>query len=737
MTEAELLDRLAAACGIGREYHDVWGRPHRTGPETQRALLRAMGVPAGCASELAGALAARQTRAWGRCLEPVQVVREPRDGVCIELNVPAERMESPHVAVLCPEGGGRHEQPFVPRALALRDSREVGGRRWVRCALPLAHTPAQGYHDLTVLHPDGTASDAMRLIVVPDRGWEPEAVCGGRRLWGAAIQLYALRSSRNWGVGDFADLERLAVALAERGAGILGVNPLHAGFPTNPAHASPYSPSSRLFLNTIYLDVEALPEYATCEAARRRVAEPRFRERLATLREAELVDYPAVAAVKREILELCHEQFRRVDLARGTPRGSEFRAWVAARGEPIEAYGRFEALAERLDDPAAGVRGWPLWPGGFRRPESSDVARFADEQRERVAFHQWLQWLAERQLDTVGRRCRELGSAIGIYRDLAVSVDRAGFDVWRRQAVFAAGASYGAPPDELALQGQDWGLPPWIPERLREAAYEPFVEVLRANMRHAGALRIDHVMGLMRAFWVPAGGTPADGAYVRYPFADLLGILALESRRNRCLVVGEDLGTVPDEVRAALGPAGVLSYRLLCFMKDERGEFLPPAAYPAGALVAVTTHDLPTLAGFWSGRDISLRAELGLLPAHRSAEAERAARETDRTRLLSALRREGLLPPGIALAPGEHPGMSPPIVQAIHRFLARSPAKLLTFQPEDVLEQLEQVNLPGTTGEHPNWRRKLGADLEGLVDDPRFVALLEALCAERGSGIVA
>lgn len=298
--------------------------------------------------------------------------------------------------------------------------------------------------------------------------------------------------------------------------------------------------------------------------------------------------------------------------------------------------------------------------------------------------------------------------------------------------MYALEAGIGAPPDDFNLNGQDWGLPPLVPERLRDAAYAPFIATLRHNMRHAGALRIDHVMGLMRLYWVPPGGTPADGTYVSYPLDDLLGILALESQRNRCLVIGEDLGTVPDQVRQALRPLGVLSYRLLYFAREADGAFLRPADYPAQALVAASTHDLPTLRGYWQGHDLDVRRTLDLFPSQEVREQQIVARARDRARLLMALEREGLLPPGLSVHPVAVPDMTPELAAAIHVLVARTPAKVMMIQPEDVLGQVEQANLPGTTDQHPNWRRKLPLNLEEWQSDPRVLALAAALGRELG-----
>jgi (1->4)-alpha-D-glucan 1-alpha-D-glucosylmutase len=458
-----------------------------------------------------------------------------------------------------------------------------------------------------------------------------------------------------------------------------------------------------------------------------------FQGRLARLREAALVDYAGVAAAKHEVAALLYAQFRARHLAPGSEsaRGAAFRDFQRSSGRALRLHALFEALQEHFHRRDPGVWGWPVWPQAYRDPSSAQVREFAQANRARVEFYQWLQWQADVQLERVGLRSLELSLGVGLYGDLAVSVDRGGAEAWAEQDLYALGASIGAPPDDFNLNGQDWGLPPWIPQRLRAAAYAPFIATLRANMRHTGALRIDHVMGLMRLFWIPAQTSAQHGAYVHYPLDDLLGVLALESHRNRCAVIGEDLGTVPDAVREALGRAGVLSCRLLYFERWQDGEFKSPSDYPAQALVAASTHDLPTLAGFWQGHDLELRERLKLYPTEEVHRQQVLTRDRDRARLLAALHREGLLPDGASLDPAAMGQFTAQLGRALHLYLARTPSKVLLVQLEDVLGALDQVNLPGTTEQYPNWRRRLATDLERWPLLPEFTELCSALERER------
>ncbi|HEY8555284.1 MAG TPA: malto-oligosyltrehalose synthase [Burkholderiales bacterium] len=723
--------RLAACCrlfDIEPGYEDVWGKSHVTPPETMRALLGAMGVDLGRGIEQAAA--EREAAPWRRRLPPVQVVRRGESAEVL-LRLPRADANRTVRCVYTLESGERRTVDVRPEALGLRGQIELEGRALGAYALPLPELPL-GYHRLEL---EGFP-ETLALVVAPEACYVPEALSGERRVWGATLQLYALRSPRNWGIGDFTDLRTAIERLAEQGAGIVGVNPLHALYPHNPAHASPYSPSSRLFFNVLYIDIEGIADFAQCAAAQQMVYAREFQRRLEQLRAEERVDYIGVAALKLPVLELLFQYFREHHLERNTARAQIFREYQAREGKRLYHQALYDALQEHFHREDKNVWGWPAWPAEFRRPDSPAVAQWAAEHRDRIDFYQYLQWQADRQLGMAGRRSYELGLGVGIYQDLAVSVDRGGADAWVWQDLYALGASIGAPPDEFSPNGQDWGLPPLIPARLREAAYAPFIATLRANMRHSGALRIDHVMAFRRLYWIPQGATPKEGAYVRYPFEDLLGIVALESQRNRCLVVGEDLGTVPDEVREALAPRRVLSYRVLYFERNGSGDFRPPSAYPEGAVAAVTTHDLPTLAGYWKGQDLLERERLKLIPSDEQREQLVLARAQDRVRLLMALEREQLLPEGVTVDPASCPDMTPELARAVHVYLARSPAKIVALQLEDVLGELCQQNLPGTVDQYPNWRRKLTLELEQIWKDPRAQRLFAAMRETRGLGLV-
>ncbi len=711
----EALARLADDCGIQLAYDDIWGRVQHAPERTLRALLDAFGVDA---ADPAAALVARGRALWQRIVEPVILAAPARPAFELRVNVRERDERAPIAWRLRHEDGTHREGAFTPADWPLVERASVDGDAYVARAVRIDGVPPVGYHRLEVRDARGGATAA--LWVAPERCWLPPALEEGRRIWGPAVQLYALRSQRNWGIGDFTDLANLVELAARYGADLVGLNPLHALFAHDPRHCSPYSPSSRRFLNALYIDVEAVPEYAASEAARARVTAADFQAWLARLRAADFVDYEGVRSAKFEILELLAREVR-------GDRAAAFARFKRERGEDLRRHALFEALQEHLyvRDPACW--GWPAWPPPYRDPASPEVAAFAAANAERIDFYAYLQWLADEQLAATAQRARALGMAVGLYADLAVSSDPGGAERWAGQALYAHGLRIGAPPDDFNPQGQDWGLPPWRPEALRAAEYAPFVAVLRANMRHASALRIDHVMALMRLYLIPPGSDATQGAYVHYAFDEMLAAVAIESQRNRCLIIGEDLGTVPDAIRAALAAAGVLSYKLLYFERESDGGFRAADDFPALALVAASTHDLPTLAGWWEARDLALRESLRLFPSAELAAAQRAQRTRDRPALLRTLEREGLF-----AAPEQlPPSLDERLAGAIHAHIARTNAAVAVVQPEDIFGAREQVNLPGTTGEHPNWRRRLAVPLERWGEDARFVACAAAFAAAR------
>ncbi|MFF2144250.1 4-alpha-glucanotransferase [Kitasatospora sp. NPDC058190] len=649
---AELV-ALAQAYGVDARYPGPSGQA--VGARTLVAVLAALGVAAGTPEEVREALERHRAEQQARLLPPCVVVRQGRRTA---LDVPADARLRVKL-----EGGGSWE---LPR----------GHSHWLPADLPL------GRHTLTAESNGATAT--APLVVAPQ---QLPRLPG--RNWGFLAQLYSVLSSRSWGMGDLGDLAELAQwAGAGLGAGFVQINPLHQalpGAPGTPTDPSPYRPSSRRFADPVHLRIEAVPEYAYLNTAQRGQADDLAR-RAARLRDEVLghdglIDRDAVWALKREALELLHE------VPRGPGRQAAYEAYQRREGEWLRRHALWNALAE------AHGPDWHHWPKGLRHPDGPQVEQAAKELQERVEFHRWLAWQVDQQLAHAQRSAREAGMPVGLIHDLAVGVHPDGADAWALQDVLAGGISVGAPPDAFNAHGQDWGLPPWRPDALAEAGYAPYAELLRATTRHAGALRIDHVMGLFRLWWVPAGHPPTEGAYVRYDAEAMLGVLALEAHRAGTAVIGEDLGTVEPGVREELAARGILGTSVLWFERDWQadGGILAPDRWRPGCLATLTTHDLPSTAARLSGEHVELRHRLGLLARPLGEEQEEAATElADWRAELTGL---GLLTPGEPLS-----------MPVLYRFLRATPAELVGVWLPDLVGDPRPQNLPGTWDQYPNWR---------------------------------
>ncbi len=570
-----------------------------------------------------------------------------------------------------------------------------------------------GYHSAHV------GGRAMRLIVCPKSAVRLE----GKRA-GLGVTLYGVRSARNWGCGDFRDLRDLSSWAAEElAADFIALNPLHAIHNRIPYNQSPYLPNSIFYRNWLYLDVEAVPGYAAIRAA---FETPATLAEKARLRATDIVQYEAVAALKRRALEMV---FARDGVS------SECAAWIAAEGDLLRLYATYCALDEHhhAADPEVWV--WPQWPTAYQDPGSAEVAEFAAAHERQIAFHGWLQFLVDGQIAEAQKHALAAGMGIGLYHDLALATDRCGSDLWAHRPFFVKGARVGSPPDGFSPSGQDWSFPPPNQQKHLEDGYRLFRESLAKSMRHGGALRIDHVMRLFRLYWIPDGHTAAEGAYVRDRAKDLVRILALESVRSGAAIVGEDLGTVEDEVRETLARFGILSYRLLIFEQNEAG-FKAPEDYPEGALTSTTTHDLPTVDGFWTGADIEARLQAGTVDDAAYA-AQKVDRVRDRQRLLDALYKAELLPDGYARDAAALPELTAEIHEAILGFLAKTPCAMWLVNQEDMTLEPYQQNLPGTTAEYPNWSRKMRWSVEDLRVLPVAVArasMVKELVLRSGRG---
>ncbi|WP_303674528.1 4-alpha-glucanotransferase [Vampirovibrio chlorellavorus] len=729
---------LAQAYGIQLEWQDIWGNTHPVTDDMCKAILSAMEVHTNTQENIDAAFERLQYATVARWLEPVQVVSETEAAIAIVLNIPHTQTEHTFHWTLTREDGQVQQGEVVPIHLPHLGDVELAVQhdKVVRYKFMLTGDLPMGYHRFGLSKASGEPAVEMLLVVTPSRCYLPPILQDEpnqplKKIWGPAVQLYAIHSKRNWGVGDFGDLTRIVDWCAEQGAAIVGLNPLHALYPHNPSHASPYSPSSRLFFNVTLLDVTGIADFEESAPARQLVLSPDFQAALERLREESMVPYAEVGQRKLDVLKLLYQNFRENHWAQNTERAKAFAQYIQAQGKLLERFALFHALQERFHKEDASIWGWPVWPEAYRSPESPAVQEYLKSNGEQVAFYQYLQWQIDLQLQQAGQRCLEKQLGVGLYMDMAVGVDRGGADVWANQHLFAQSSAVGAPPDEYNQKGQDWGLPPMIPEKMREEAYESFIGMLRQNMKHAGALRIDHVMGLMRLFLIPPGLPPSQGAYIHYPVDELFGILALESQRNRCMVIGEDMGTVPEVVRDRMDRWGVFSYKVFYFEKNH-DHYKAPEEYQSNAAVAVSTHDLPTLSGFWQGQDITVRTALDLYPNPELRERQIKDRVMERMAILNLLEQRGLLPEGINAGPLSAPMMTPELSAAIHRLVSQTNSKLFMVQFEDMLQQIDQINLPGTTDPvYPCWKRKITLPLEEYGTDHRILSVCQAIATER------
>jgi 4-alpha-glucanotransferase len=640
----------AEACGVELSYTDIWGNAHQAPDDVLEAIVGS---------------ACRPNSEAARALPSTIVVREHTDS--IPLRVPSGETGTIKLEIEWEEGDVEHHWFWLP-SLAASDQ----GRQLPLPALRL------GYHRLRlyrVREPELELFAESRLIVCPARALS----CEGRAA-GVAVSLYGLRSSRNWGSGDFTDLLAAIDSFARAGAAFIALNPLHAIPNRQPYNTSPYLPQSSLYRNFLYLDVERTgPLTLTGDEI----------HEIESLRASELVEYERVAALKLGALRRIFAQFQP---------SPDFDAYIAGQGQHLQDFAVYCALDAEMHRRDPNVWLWTDWPEQYRDPRSPSVAEFAREHRESVLFYKFLQWQIDRQLAEAQAHALASGMKIGIYHDLALATDRFGSDLWANGSFYIKGARVGSPPDDFSPNGQDWAFPPPNRDAHFENGYQLFAQSIRNNSRHGGALRIDHVMRFFRLYWIPDGMPATKGAYVRDYSADLLGILALESVRGKFIVIGEDLGTVTGEVRHGLAETGILSYRLLWFERDGAGNFRRPEEYPSQAVVSTTTHDLPTLAGFASGEDIEARLAAGLIDQD-AARFQRAAREDEVGRLRAVLEATGFTGNPIG-------------------FLLSTPCTLAVINQEDLTGETLQQNLPGSTWQYPNWRRKMKIPVEefGVIE---------------------
>lgn len=740
------LETFADQVGIARDYVDCNGQYTQITKEARLATLGAMGYDIKDEEKLTALILKEEITPYKEILDPVCVIRYGERPFIMMRTL--EKLSDAAVLswTLTLEDGQVLKGSCPLNEIEIADYEEVQGRVYdTRRFILTNELPSTtgclpwGYHKFQVAIDDGVKhydSIEQLLIITPLKCYVPDSMAQGQKLWGVSVQLYSVRSRNNWGVGDFHDLKLLLRAVHDRGGEFVGLNPLHAGYPANPDPdmVSPYSPSSRRWLNIIYISVPDVPEYSNCAAAQQFVASPSFTKKLQSLRDRDYVDYKTVLDLKLKVLEMIFDYKRMTD--RRSKRGKKFLEFIANGGDSLLNMATYDAMQRSLYESGVNAWGWMKFPKEYHDCHSPFVSNWREANQELVYFYCYLQFLAQEQLEDAYQAACDEGMVLGTYRDLAVGVSEGSCDVWSdSDHVYRGSAEVGAPPDPLGPLGQSWGLAPMEPHALRRSKYKQLIELYRANMKSCGALRIDHAAGLYRFWWVPAEHKPTDGAYVYNNIHDWLGILALESQRNKCLIIAEDLGTIPLELRVALKEVGALSYKLFFGEKAADGGYIAPQDYERQALSAVTTHDMPTLLGWWSDYDLTMGLELGI---YNEQDVKRIGdeRKYNKQRILDSLHGLGSVGEEVPRKVSDIPEMTHELIMGIERHMCRGSCALFSSQIEDWIGVLKPVNVPGTFREYPNWRRKLTVNVEDLDKDNFVKELTKAMTLARQEAAV-
>ena len=708
----QLLQQLVEMRGIETQYVDAWGKPATIAESSKAKLLNTLGYDTSSDEKIQSQITQDIQSVWLSVLNPVQVVRS-HETINLAVRLPIELVNDEHVFEITLENGEILAHSFIPVDQEMTTMAHIDDVEFHEYVVALPLDLPLGYHDVA-LTADGDQLGTSRIIVAPQACYTPDEIKAGKKIWGLSVQLYCVRSEKNWGIGDFTDLGLLIQKAASVGADFIGLNPIHALYPANPNACSPYGPSSRRWLNYLYIDVTAIEGYDDA-SVQSIVHNDEFKAMLSHARNVEHVDYEAVAQLKLAALKAVFDVYDAKYLRSNTKQNKAFKAFVDAGGESLDMLAVYDALQSHLKAQGKESWGWPVFPQELKDYHNPAVAKFKKANAQEVKFYLFLQWIAAQQLQEASDKAIEAGMTIGLYRDLAVGVSEGSAEIWGNKDLYCTGASVGAPPDILGPLGQNWGLPPMDPRKLYEQAYQPIIDLFASNMASSGSLRIDHVMALLRLWWVVKGDNAKDGGYIYYPVDDLLGILALESHRNQSLVIGEDLGTVPEEIRTKLADNGVYSYRVFFFEQAEDGGFFSPSHYPVQSMSTLTTHDMPTLIGYWHCLDLELGKELGLYPTQEILQTLYADRHANKQAILDTLHGHGSIADNVG-RDVNFTGMTRELNNGMQVHMAGGSSALLSLQLEDWLEMDKPVNIPGTFDEYPNWRRKLTQNIESVFE---------------------
>ena len=708
----QLLQQLVEMRGIETQYVDAWGKPATIAESSKAKLLNTLGYDTSSDEKIQSQITQDIKSVWLSPLNPVQVVRNTQE-INLAVRLPIELVNDVHTLTVTCEAGNVLTHDFTPVDQEMTTMAHIDDVEFHEYVVTLPLDLPLGYHDVA-LSADDDEFGRSRIIVAPEACYTPNEIKEGKKIWGLSVQLYCVRSENNWGIGDFSDLSQLIEKAAGVGADFIGLNPIHALYPANPNACSPYGPSSRRWLNYLYIDVTSIEGYDDT-SVQTIVNDDEFTATLEHARNVEHVDYEAVAHIKLAALKAVFGVYEAKYLRKNTKQNKAFKAFVEAGGESLDMLAVYDALQSHLKGEGKESWGWPVFPEEFKDYHNSAVAKFKRANEHEVKFYLFLQWIAAQQLEQASNKASDAGMTIGLYRDLAVGVSEGSAEIWGNKDLYCTDASVGAPPDILGPLGQNWGLPPMDPRKLYEQGYQPIIDLFASNMASSGSLRIDHVMALLRLWWVVKGDDAKEGGYVYYPVDDLLGILALESHRNRSLVIGEDLGTVPEEIRSKLAENGVYSYRVFFFEQAEDGGFFSPSHYPVQSMSTLTTHDMPTLIGYWHCLDLELGKEIGLYPTEEILQTLYTDRHKNKQAILDTLHGHGSISDSIS-HDVNFTGMNRELNNGMQVHMAGGSSALLSLQLEDWLEMDKPVNIPGTFDEYPNWRRKLTENIKSMFE---------------------
>lgn len=723
------LDMFMELKGIDPNFVDAWGKPAIVSDLNVKNLINKMGYNADDEEQLQAEYQEQEKQHWLSLLPPVTVTTQS-EAYNIDICLPIDFVTDELTYQVTTESKQVITQAITAIDFPLIAVKEFSDVEFQCYQVQLTVGLPLGYHQLEVLEKGNEEPLAsMSLIITPSACFTPKAMSEGKKIWGTSVQLYCIKSEKNWGIGDFSDLKLLLKNTAANGGDFIGLNPIHALSPAQPHNASPYSPSSRKWLNILYSDLTKIEEFKHDQAIQDKVNSPVFKDKLSALRDTQWVNYEGVTTLKLDVLRDLFASLHNGS-ATSEVRLSAFNQYVKDKDESLLHQASYDALQFKFLDEDKTLWGWPVWPGSFQSFQSEGTQSWIETHQQEVLFWCYCQWVAELQLEEADQLAKSLGMTLGIYRDLAVGVGKGSSEIWANHDLYCEQVSVGAPPDILGPLGQSWGLPPISPDQMYQNAYKPFIELLQSNMSHCGALRIDHVMALLRLWWVPENVSAEAGAYIYYPVQDLLALLALESQRNECLVIGEDLGTVPEGIDVLLEEAGVYSYKVFFFEQAEDGGYISPSHYKNQAMATLSTHDMPTIKGYWHCDDLYLGKQLGLYPDQEVLDKLIENRVYCKQQILNSLHGHQNLPEGYC-RDATQAGMDQTLNYSMQVHLAKGKSALLSLQLEDFLEMGEPVNVPGTSDEYRNWQRKLSQNIEQLFTSEHVKGLLEKLTTAR------